>query len=207
LNSKRRHLLIRSRFVKLVSLPVFTVVAGANGAGKTTLTRFSREELQDIPILDPDAIARTMLVTAGIANSGVGAGREVLRRANALLDAAQSFLVETTLSGHTYLRMMERAKTLGFIVAFFYVGTRDISINMERVRMRVRKGGHDVPEEDQRRRFPRSFANMRLAFALADEAVLLDNSTSEGYLKVVTKTSTGITLHAPLPAWAEFSRF
>jgi predicted ABC-type ATPase len=70
----------------------------------------------------------------------------------------------------------------------------------------VLKGGHDVPLEDQRRRYPRSFANMRKAFRLADEAVLLDNSTPEGYSKVAIKTAAGVKLFEPLPGWAAFLR-
>ncbi len=147
-----------------------------------------------------------MKVTSGIESPDVEAGKEVLKRASALLESGQSFLVETTLSGHTYLRMMEKAKSLGFTVALIYVATRDVSINLERVKQRVRKGGHDVPVEYQLRRYPRSFANMRKAFVLADEAVLLDNSTPGGYTKVALKTDAGIKLFEPLPEWADFLR-
>jgi predicted ABC-type ATPase len=75
---------------------------------------------------------------------------------------------------------------------------------MQRVRFRVAKGGHDVSEEDQRRRYPRSLANAAKALTIADEAVILDNSTSAGYLKLAVKRTTGIELFEPLPQWAAF---
>jgi predicted ABC-type ATPase len=102
--------------------------------------------------------------------------------------------------------MMSRAKELGYIVVLIYIGTTRVEINMQRVRFRVTKGGHDVPEEDQRRRYPRSLANAAKALAIADEAVILDNSTSAGYVKVAVKRTTGIELFEPVPEWAAFLR-
>lgn len=73
--------------------------------------------------------------------------------------------------------MAARAKAKGFLIAVIFVGTDSVEINMERVRVRVAKGGHDVPEEDQRRRYPRTLANMKKLLPLADFVVILDNSS------------------------------
>ncbi len=113
-------------------------------------------------------------------------------------------MVETTLSGNTYLKMMSRAKAAGYRVQLLYVGTENVDINLQRVRQRVRKGGHDVPEEDQRRRYPRSLANLERALALADEAILFDNSTSRGHVRIAEKRVDGITLFGTTPNWASF---
>lgn len=132
-------------------------------------------------------------------------GREVLNRAAELLKCQQSFLVETTLSGHTYLQMMREAKALGYRTSLFFVGTAGIEINLKRVAQRVSRGGHDVPEEDQRRRYPRSMANMRKAFELADEAVIWDNS-GQAHVRLALKDGAGITILRALPDWAAFLR-
>ena len=79
------------------------------------------------------------------------------------------------------------------------------SLSLERVRFRVSRGGHDVPEEDQRRRYPRSLGNAPKAFAIADEAVILDNSGPR-YAKLAVKRMTGTRLFEPLPEWAAFLR-
>lgn len=186
-------------------MPRLTIVAGPNGSGKTTLTRYSRELFQSVPILDPDAIARSFRLQ-GLDDSELAAGKEVLRQIEDFLSNEQSFLVETTLSGHTYMRTAARAKSLGYDVSLFFVGTANIEINLERVRYRVLKGGHDVPEEDQRRRYPRSFANLPKLLALADEAELLDNSSATGYMKVAEKAEGRFKVFEPVPAWAEFVR-
>jgi len=187
-------------------LPTFTVVAGANGAGKSTLTLLGREGFQDSAVLDPDAVARSMQ-RLGVQNGSlIDAGRAVLEMAEGFLNSRSSFLVETTLSGNTYLRMMVRAKELGYLVVLLYVGTTDVSINMQRVRSRVEKGGHDVAEEDQLRRYPRSLANFRKAFAIADEAVVFDNSTLKGHTKVAVKDLNGVEIFEPVPEWAAWLR-
>ena len=83
------------------------------------------------------------------ATSGIEAGKCVLRRAEELIEAKQSFTVETNLSGSTYLRMASKARQSGFVIVVFFVGTTSVEINLERIVARVKKGGHDVPEQDQ----------------------------------------------------------
>jgi predicted ABC-type ATPase len=120
-----------------------------------------------------------------------------------LLKKKESFLVETTLSGNTYMRMMKRAVMLGYKIRLIYVGTESVEINIQRIQERVLKGGHDVPTEDQRRRYPRSFANLKAALELADEGILFDNSSLEGHRKIALKDATGITFFPPIPEWAK----
>jgi predicted ABC-type ATPase len=185
-------------------LPTFTVVAGANGAGKSTLTRLGREGFQECAVLDPDAVARSMQRLGVRSASPIDAGRSVLEMAEGYLKSGSSFLIETTLSGNTYLRMMSRAKERGYLVVLLYVGTADVSINIQRVKIRVLKGGHDVPVEDQLRRYPRSLANLRKALELADEAIVFDNSTPKGHTKVAVKDANGFEIFEPVAEWAAF---
>lgn len=182
--------------------PVLTIVAGSNGCGKSTLTSSAREEFQQAPVLDPDAIAKSIHDTLLGTDSDIEAGKRVLRSAEGLIESGQSFTVETTLSGSTYLRMAARAKAKGFLVAVIFVGTDSVEINIERVRTRVAKGGHDVPEEDQRRRYPRTLANMKKLLPLADFAVILDNSSLLGYSLVATGRHGFMSWNEPTPSWA-----
>jgi predicted ABC-type ATPase len=135
-----------------MSAPVLTIIAGSNGCGKSTLTSGSRDKFQQSPVLDPDAIAKSIQETLPSGNSNIEAGKRVLLHAAELIEAHQSFTVETTLSRSTYLRMADKAKEAGFNIMVVFVGTSSVEINIERVKARVAKAGHDVPEEDQRRR-------------------------------------------------------
>ena len=98
--------------------------------------------------------------------------------------------------------MAGRAKAAGFLIAVIFVGTNSVEINIERVKARVEKGGHDVPEEDQRRRYPRTLANMKKLLPLADLIVILDNSTQQGYSLVAAGHRGFMPWNEPVPAWA-----
>jgi predicted ABC-type ATPase len=135
-------------------------------------------------------------------NSNIEAGKEVLRRAEEAIASGETFTVETTLSGSTYLKMAVRAKRAGFVLMVIFIGTASVEINLERVRARVELGGHDVPEEDQRRRYPRTLANMKRLFPQADLATVWDNSTEQGHRLIGFGSPGRMRWVEPVPEWA-----
>jgi predicted ABC-type ATPase len=185
-----------------LSAPVLTIIAGPNGSGKSTLTSSAREIFQQTPVLDPDAIVKSLQEIIGPDQSDMEAGRRVLLLAEELIESRQSFTVETTLSGETYLRMASRAKAAGFSIMVIFVGTPSVEINIERVKIRVEKGGHDVPEDVQRRRYPRTLKNMKRLLPQADLAVVLDNSSETGYVLVAFGPRGDLHWTEPVPEWA-----
>ncbi len=180
--------------------PRLTFIAGANGSGKTTLTRWNAV-FKEIPLLDPDAIANALQATTSLLPP-IAAARQVLKSAAEHLKKSESFAIETTLSGRNYLQMMLDAKARGFEVRLVYIGTESVEINLARIRNRVLAGGHDVPENDVRRRYQRSLENLSIAIKRADDSILFDNSTSDGYRLVATLGSTGNRRFEPKPSWA-----
>jgi predicted ABC-type ATPase len=187
-----------------VTRPTLTFIAGANGSGKTTLTRWNSELFKEIPLLDPDAIANTLQATA----SGlfpIAAGRHVLKSAVEHLSKGESFAVETTMAGKNYLQMMLDARNRGFEVVLVYIGTENVEINLARIRNRVLAGGHDVPEEDVRRRYRRSFQNLPVAVKRTDHTILFDNSTEDGYRLIAIFSATGNQWFEPKPPWVSFA--
>jgi predicted ABC-type ATPase len=83
------------------SKPTLTVIAGPNGAGKSTFTRATSEALH-IPVIDPDLEARQLQPDNPEAAALAG-GKQAIKRACTYLANNESFVVETTLSGNTYL--------------------------------------------------------------------------------------------------------
>jgi predicted ABC-type ATPase len=180
--------------------PTLTVIAGPNGAGKSTFTNSVRAELR-VPIIDPDMEARQIQPDNPEA-AAIQAGRLALNRARAYLENNQSFAVETTLSGNTYLRMMNQAKSKGWQVNLIYVGVSNVQINIRRVAQRVSQGGHNVPEQDIRRRSERSLANFPAALQQADRALLFDNSKVAGHRSLLTIENGRVIEQAfDLPEW------
>jgi predicted ABC-type ATPase len=69
------------------------------------------------------------------------------------LSAKKSFIVESTLSGHSLVKHIENAKKAGFRIELWYVYLENASLCNNRINERVKKGGHFVPPEDVERRF------------------------------------------------------
>jgi predicted ABC-type ATPase len=93
-----------------VSTPRFTVVVGADGCGKTTLAS-DPDFFRKIPILDPNAIARTLQLVLPPSAFPIASARQVLQSATRHISRGKSFAVETTLSGKSYLQMMTEEAT------------------------------------------------------------------------------------------------
>lgn len=126
-------------------------------------------------LLDPDAVARR-INPADLRLASIEAAREVIRRTREYLRDGESFAIETTLSNASIIETMRQARERGFVVRLVYVCVENPDWNIERVRERVANGGHDVPDEDVRRRYDRSLQNLPAALRLADEAALFDNT-------------------------------
>lgn len=133
------------------------IVAGPNGVGKTT---FALEYVAAYPcvFLSADAIAQR-LSPAQPAQARVQAGRVFFAELDALIRSGESFIVESTLAGLGYGRVLERLKQAGYTVTIAFVFVESVAACIARVEERVRKGGHDVPEKDIARRFYRSKRN------------------------------------------------
>jgi predicted ABC-type ATPase len=152
--------------------PIIYVVGGPNGAGKTTFARKFLPAAEIVEFLNSDLLA------AGLSplrpeTMASRAARLLLDRWRELLAVRRDFGFETTLSGRTYATMLRLAKNEGYSVRLCYLWLPDTKMCLRRVRQRVRRGGHDVPEADVRRRFLPSLRNFfSLYLPLADEALL-----------------------------------
>jgi predicted ABC-type ATPase len=179
--------------------PVFILLAGPNGSGKTTLARTAPLLALDLAMVNPDIIARE--APAGV-NALIWAGREVRRRVDALVASRKSFAVETTLAGNNHFRTIAACRDAGMHLALHYVFVRDIALSKRRVTTRVGLGGHDVPEEDQDRRFGRSLSNAMIVVKLMDESFFYDNSHPEGHQLVAQFRVREAPFISPsAPAW------
>jgi predicted ABC-type ATPase len=66
---------------------------------------------------------------------------------------------------------------MGFRVKLIFLCLADVRIAIERVRIRVRQGGHNVPEDVIRRRYESGWRNFNKVYKnLVDTWVLYDNS-------------------------------
>lgn len=160
--------------------PRLHVLAGVNGAGKSSIVGATiRDKGGDY--YNPDEAAREIRA----ANPGLGQtqanaaaweqGRKLLQRA---IDQRLDFTFETTLGGDTMPRLLAEAAQRGIEVHVFYVGLASADAHIERVRQRVRGGGHDIPEADIRRRCRHSLINLVTLLPALTGLRVYDNSAT-----------------------------
>jgi predicted ABC-type ATPase len=155
-------------------IPSLSVIAGPNGSGESTLTSSIWFE-GNANLIDPDTVARS-LDPVHPARARIPAARQSILRCRALLARRTSFTLETTLAGRGAMTIMREAKHAGYRIFLVYVALKNPELHIERVRLRVSQGGHDIPDVDIRRRYARSLERAPEALRLVDEAVVLDNS-------------------------------
>ena len=153
------------------------IIAGPNGAGKTTFAiEFLPFEAKCINFINADLIA------AGLApfqpeRAAIKAGKFMLQQINECIQRGESFAFETTLSGKTYLNKIGEIKSKGYKVIIYYLKLATVELAIERVKLRVAQGGHNIPEHDIRRRFERSWINFQTLYKrLADSWIIFDTS-------------------------------
>lgn len=141
-------------------MPTCWIIAGPNGAGKTT---FALEYLPHMTgcrhFINADLIAAGLSPLAPETQQPAAA-RLFLAEVEAAILRGEDFGLETTLSGQRYKRLILRLRDAGWVVELLYLALPDVGLSELRVAERVAHGGHDIPVEVIRRRFPRSLQNL-----------------------------------------------
>jgi predicted ABC-type ATPase len=155
------------------------IIAGPNGAGKTTFAKsFLPVEAQCPRFINADLIA------AGLSpfspeSAAVKAGRLMLREISECVAHENSFSIETTLSGLTYLRHIHDWQRKNYHVSLFFLSLPSQEVAIARVAERVKQGGHHIPEDVICRRFVAGRKNFEHYYRnIVNTWALYDNSGS-----------------------------
>lgn len=157
---------------------VITVLAGTNGAGKSSIAGAWLSGAST-SFYNPDAETRALRaahpnLSEPDANSAAWhTGVQLLQQA---IEHSRSFNFETTLGGSTIVELLRRAHQRGLRVRMWYCGLASPELHIERVRARVRRGGHDIPEARIRARYDSSREHLCALLPCLDELLLYDNS-------------------------------
>lgn len=168
--------------------PNIFIIAGPNGAGKSTFAQEFLPHFQGCPnFVNADLIA-SGLSPFDPTQVRIKAGRLLLEQINDFLQTKQDFGFESTLSGKSYLPLIQRAKEKGFLVHIFFLWVSDVRLVKDRIKQRVKNGGHDVPIADIERRYVRSPINFKRYYReLCDSWFVFDNSLNTPKLIAHTK--------------------
>jgi predicted ABC-type ATPase len=180
-------------------MPTCWIIAGPNGAGKTTFA------LRYLPTLAGcRRFVNADLIAAGLSPLAperelAAASRLFLREIELAIASAEDFAFETTLSGRSYLRLIERLRKTGWRVELIYLALPNVEIYRLRVAERVAHGGHDIPLADIARRFPRSLRNLLQVFGTrVDSARCFMNAGAEPELLFQQRGDERAVIH---PHW------
>lgn len=151
--------------------------------GKTTFARnFLPKYANCANFVNADLIAQGMSPFSPEA-AAIRAGRLVLREIEFFAQRQVSFGFETTLSGRSYLRLVQRLRKRGYKVHLFFLSVEAVDVTLSRIKERVLKGGHDVPQAVVRRRFDRSIRNFFREYkTLVDSWYFFDNTDTSPVL-------------------------
>lgn len=162
---------------------------------------------------NPDDWSRALQAAGRAREAADGeAWQEGQRRLRTALDSGESFAFETTLGGRSITATLIEA-TRSHEVLVWYVGLDSVERHLERVALRVRRGGHDIPEQRIRERYMRSMANLVRLVPHVAAIQVFDNSISvaEGEplrpLKLVARIEAGRLRWPPLESLDEVPRW
>lgn len=155
----------------------YTIIGGVNGVGKSSFTGVLKGSRTDLGIIiDVDQI------TAKLGAGALAGGKAALKKINECIDKGVSFTQETTLSGRKTEATAKRCQELGYRVQLFYIGLDTHTESLARIQNRVRRGGHNIPEDDVERRFAGRWEAVSKVLPYCDEAEFYDNDN--GFVKV-----------------------
>jgi predicted ABC-type ATPase len=157
-------------------MPSYTIFAGVNGAGKTSIYKsiYYEENKLEKRINTDEMVER--LGSWQDNNLQIKIAREAVKLLKYYISNEISFNQETTLSGKSIIRNMITAKSNGYYVVMNYIGIESPDIAKERVKIRVSKGGHGVPEDTIERRYHESLQNLKAVINICDELNIYDNT-------------------------------
>lgn len=185
--------------------PQVVVIGGPNGAGKTTLAPFLlRDTLGVLEYVNADPIA---LGLSGFDPGSVAlqAGRVMLNRLHDLAAQRKTFAFESTLAAKSYLQWIERLRADGYNFQLMFLWLRSADLAVQRVRARVRAGGHDVAEDVIRRRYAAGIKNFwELYRPLADAWSVYDNSNSVESMPIASGGKEAPFVVRDQDSWARF---
>lgn len=156
--------------------PVLYVLAGANGAGKSSIGGRLLESA-GLTWFNPDTFARKLIAATECdqETANAYAWQESIRRLDEAVAQGLNHAFETTLGGTTVTaKILDAAKTHDVLV--WFCGLSSPEQHIARVTARVAAGGHPIPEERIRARYPRAQLNLIKLMQHVSYIKVYDNS-------------------------------
>jgi predicted ABC-type ATPase len=172
------------------------IISGCNGAGKTTASFTILPEILNCKeFVNADEIAKG-LSPFQPEKVAFEAGRIMLERIEELFKNDENFAFETTLATKSYKQKVLRAKENGYNTTLLFFWLKNPKLAKERVRTRVKEGGHDIPQDVIERRYYNGIKNLfTIYLSIVDQVLIFDNSEGRHILIAEKNINEDIIVH------------
>ncbi|MGN0637308.1 MAG: zeta toxin family protein [Huintestinicola sp.] len=161
-------------------MKIFTIIGGVNGVGKSSLTGVLKALRNDMGIIiECETCENAKALSADCLEKGI------------------DFTEETTLSGKKTLKTIIAAKEKDYYIRLYYVAVSSAEESVRRIENRVSKGGHNIPEEDVKRRFSHRYDDFLTILPYCSEVHFYDNEN--GFEEVGEYGNGTLTVTAEIP--------
>lgn len=176
----------------------YVIFAGVNGAGKSTLYQ-TNESVKNLPRINVDETVREIGDWRNPKDVYIAA-RTTVKKLKKFFDNNESINQETTLCGKTIIKNIQSAKNNGYKIEIYYIGLSSVELAKERVRIRVKAGGHGIPDKDIERRYYESIENLKTLLPICDIVEIYDNSIKLSKIAVYANGKS-VYISKDLPEW------
>ncbi|UOY04987.1 zeta toxin family protein [Muricauda sp. SCSIO 64092] len=179
------------------------IIAGPNGAGKTTASYTILPEIFNCDeFVNADEIARG-LSPFNPDEVAIQSGKMMVRRIKELLHEGKSFAIETTLATKSHVSLIEQARSNGYTITLLFLFLDSIELAIERVGIRVKEGGHDIPKDVIARRYERGLNHLFNRYLpIVDEWSMVNNS-KEGFSTIARGLIDGTLIEVDKNVWRQ----
>jgi predicted ABC-type ATPase len=201
--------------------PLAVLLAGHNGSGKSTLWyEGGLAKTLKLPLINADRMMLSVLPERdrknqlpkwaaelrdtdaswmAVAQKSVDAfvAQAMGQKVPFAMETVFSYL-ETDSDGRvtaSKIDLIHQMQDAGYFVLLVFVGLSNVNLSVGRVQTRKKDGGHDVPVDKLRTRFPKTQRVMKLAMEVADACLLYDNSRDWKKAFTVCRVQIGATAH------------
>ncbi len=136
-------------------MKTFTIIGGVDGVGKSSFLGILSSIRFDIGSVFNDETEEQTIYSC--------------------LEKGMNLTWETTLTEANALRIVQRAQNLDYTIRLYYIGINTADESIERIKNRVRKGGHNTADDDVERRFEKRFEDLIKILPYCNEVRFYDN--------------------------------
>ncbi len=176
------------------------IIGGPNGAGKSSITSAVLSQFKQQDFIKLNADERTLELGKKFSDKSLPeinllAAQQTDAEVIKNIEEGKSFYVETVLSSPKYRDDVLAAKARGFKVALIYVSLYPPELSPDRIKLRVKEGGHNVEEAKALDRYERSHKELEWFGEKADTLLIFDNSDKKPILLAAKMAGRELTHH------------